>query len=114
MKNTTKIFLICLVIFLLFLFYMIKSADAMVFGQCVSECQSDVMYISDCMDDEQGYWDLYISSRDLRRSCIDLIRNERIQCYSMCAKKEAEANSAAFIYEFYEAEIQSFPNSQSY
>ena len=99
---------------LLLLTCFIQYAQPMTFGKCVSECQTDVMYVSDCMKDEQNYWDADISKHDLKESCIQLIRNERIDCYSSCARQEAENNSASLIYKFYDTEVQFFPNNPTY
>ena len=101
-------------VFIITLTCFLENGHSMTFGSCVSECQTDVMYVSDCMQDEQNYWDADISKRDLKQACIELIRNERIDCYSICGKQEAQNNSAAFVYEFYDTQIQFFPSSSSF
>ena len=112
-KRDKMIWSVCVIILLLLVCFL-EYGHSMTFGKCVSECQTDVMYVSDCMKDEQHYWDADISKHDLKASCIELIRNERIDCYSSCARQEAENNSSALLYEFYDTQVRFFPNNPTY
>ena len=98
---------ICIILFS-FIFF-IPSLQAESFDTCVARCKGDVLYMSDCMDDEQEYWDIDLSKKHLRRVCLDLIRNERLYCIGECAKKEAKKNSPAV--NFYDKHVRHFPET---
>jgi len=109
MKKITPLFLICLISFLFLL--LSNKASAVTLGKCVAECQTDVMYVSECIAEEKSYWDLdsEISEKDLKQACIDLIRNERLRCYSVCIRDQVESDRAVI---FYDTEVRFFPNRQ--
>jgi len=86
----------------------VTTSNAETFGTCVAKCKFDVMYIDDCIEEERAYWETDVSEKILRNSCIDLIRNERLDCYSECAKQEVAIYNSAI--DYWEMDVKNFPN----
>ena len=97
----SAIIIICTILYVSF-------SHAETFDTCVVECKTDVMYISECIEDERNYWYSNKSDSTHRRTCIDLIRNEREDCYSLCAKEEVKIN---YPVDFYDIHVKNFPNT---
>lgn len=95
-----------LIIVIFMMIFYATSARADSFDICVAECISDVMQVEDCIWDEKAYWDISKSSEfQLRRSCQELIRNERDYCTGGCAKKATNS-----LLEYYDKEVKNFPD----
>ena len=103
-------YIILSIVILMIVFLILAAIDssAEVFGTCVAKCKADVMYVHECIEDEQGYWGDSIPDAKLKNACIDLIRNERIDCYSLCAKKEVKNNYAV---DYYYIHVKNFPDT---
>ena len=63
------------------------------------------MSIDECMQDEKIHWEARPST-NFKRSCMDLIRNERFECRGLCEKNRAEKNRAA---QYFDRDVRHFP-----
>jgi len=84
----------------------VTCADAESFQLCIAKCDTDVMYIDDCIEDERKYWQPLPSEHMLRRSCMDLIRNERLNCHTDCEKNLPQQNTSIA---YFDKEVRNFP-----
>ena len=80
---------------------------------CVAECQADVMDLNQCMKDEQEHWSGDIPDKELRRSCKQLILNEKIDCKINCAVKEISIEDVKLkrATTFWDKHVRNFPES---
>jgi hypothetical protein len=73
---------------------------------CILKCKYDTMDINQCIEDKENYWDTTQSYNQIRRACIDLIRNERLYCESGCYKKDVLLHRTL---NFYDTQVKNFP-----
>jgi len=64
------------------------------------------MDVNQCVEDEKDYWDTTQSHEQIRRACMDLIRNERLYCESECYKEDILMQRTL---NFYDREVKNFP-----
>ena len=96
-----------LVIFII-IFVLTTTANAESFDTCIAKCKTDVMYIDECIKDERRFWEPTVSDINLKHSCLDLIRNERFACRSICEKNEAQKSYAV---DYYDKNVRHFPET---
>lgn len=84
-------------------------ASAETFNACIAKCKSDVIYIDECIEDERAYWEPSTPDINFKHACIDLIRNERLNCRSQCEKDLASKYSYAP--EYYDTHVKGFPTT---
>lgn len=93
-------------IIVIFMVIYASSCQADSFDKCVTECIFDVIQIEDCIWDEKQYWDsIQSSGYQIKKSCQELIRNERDYCIGDCAR---EANNS--LLQYYDKEVKNFPD----
>ena len=114
LKNFRFIFWILLTLFAIVVFIIIytQSCNAETysqeFGMCVSRCKASAINLDECIKDEKKYWDTNHSDVNFKYACMDLIRNEKLSCYSDCVKSEEQRNKEESV-TYYEHEVQEFP-----
>ena len=96
-----------LVVFIV-VFVLADVAKAESFETCIAKCKTDVMYIDECIKDERRFWESNTSDINLKHACLDLIRNERFACRSICEKNEAQKPYAV---NYYDKNVRHFPET---
>ena len=75
---------------------------------CVNTCLLDLPSIEECMVDERSFWNTEnTSDLQIKRSCKDLIRYEKIDCQINCATAGIEIEDVAVKY--YDTDVKNFP-----
>jgi hypothetical protein len=90
----------------IFMIIFATTSHAESFEVCTARCKADVMDINQCIEDERQHWDTHVSKLALKNACMDLIRNEKLNCHSDC-EKERYQNEAAM--HFYDINVKNFP-----
>ena len=90
----------------IFIIIFATTSHAESFKVCTARCKADVMDIEQCIKDERHHWDAHVSDLSLKHSCLDLIRNERLNCYANCEKERFQNQSAI---NFYDTNVKNFP-----
>ena len=116
MKNMRTIGLILTILGLLaagfFLGGFIKTAYGSDYANCVAECKADVMDPNQCVKKE--YWDSENTSQwQIKLSCEDLIRNEKLDCQIDCMIEEVKIENAKWnrSVKFWDKNVRSFPDT---
>ncbi len=113
MKVWHYILIIVLMLFILFLITRDGISSDESYKICVAKCQTDVMNLKQCMEDEQKHWDAEIPDRELRRNCKQLILNEKIDCKVDCAAQEIkiEGPDKERAKIFWDKHVKNFPKT---
>jgi hypothetical protein len=75
--------------FVCWIFVFVNLAKADQVSICIKECKADVMDLQQCIQDEKNYWRYdEISDSYFKVVCRDLIKHERLKCYSECKEEK--------------------------
>ncbi len=90
-------------IIVIFMIFYASTAKADSYNKCIAECIVDTTYLQDCILDEKQFWDSgNASTYRIKRSCRDLIRNEREYCYEECT------HQTNWLLKYYDNEVKNF------
>jgi hypothetical protein len=101
-----------IVVFMVVFVLCTTDASAETFNTCIAKCKMDVMYIDECVEDERSYWETNTPDINLKHACMDLIRNERLNCRSICEYDLASKYSYAP--EYYDTHVKGFPATSNH
>jgi hypothetical protein len=81
------------------------SASAATLDTCITRCKADVLDLDQCIHDEKNHWDARPST-NFKHACMDLIRNQKLNCEMDCDRDHLSRNAAV---NYYESDVRHFP-----
>jgi hypothetical protein len=111
MKKLAIIIIIILLVLSIFAFIgLMKAAYAsdQDYEICLNRCYLDLPDLKECISDEKENWEVNnISDSVVKRTCKDMIRNEKIDCQVKCIAAGIRFVDEAIVY--YDTDVKNFP-----